>query len=123
MIRCPECGHMIEVNGVGPSNSPKFSWFLRTVYSASCEIFHEAGNDHDLHYHMYQYGKKRADRVFLRDMLRAIEKNDCNWLSEKWYRYQAKKFYLAVKLGGDVSYADAQYECLLNLNINSRNIR
>jgi hypothetical protein len=117
---CPECNRDIITNGVGPSNSPKFSWWLRTIYSRSCKLFHEAGNLHDLHYHQYGYSKSQADTEFLLDMLR--EANKSPWYSRGWYRYQARKFYTAVKYGGDDSYNEAQYECLCNMNLNSREI-
>jgi hypothetical protein len=120
-MKCPECNEEVSTNGVGPSGSPKFSWWLQKVYSNSCKLFHEAGVLHDFHYHIYEYGKTRADTEFLVDMLRIAKARP--WYSRGWYKYQARKFYTAVKYGGDSSYEEAQGVCLRALNLNSRSIR
>ena len=120
-LKCPKCGHMVEVNGIGPSNSPKFSWFLRNIFRFSCRIFREAGNNHDLHYHIYKYGKDKADSEFLSDMLEAVRTKG-RWYNRRYYRKMARTFYLAVVFGGQSSYDEAQVECMKNLNLNSREL-
>ena len=121
-LKCPRCNHMVEVNGIGPSNSPKFSWFLRNVFRFSCRLFRDAGNKHDLRYHIYQYRKERADLEFLKDMSDIIDKKG-RWYNRRYYRKMARTFYLAVVIGGQSSYEEAQMECMQNLNLNSRNIK
>jgi len=116
--KCPICNQHIKLNGVGPSNSPKFSWTLRHVYAFSCKLFRPAGDNHDMRYHMLDYGKKKADDEFLAEMLEIAR--GCSWYSRGWYKYQARKFYLAVAHGGQNSYDEAQAECLCALNLASR---
>ena len=115
---CPVCSHPIKVNGVG-SKASKFSaavtWIVNKIYPYTCELFEGAANLHDWRYGQLGYGKERADREFYRDCLKAIKENDrLNWFTKKWFKYQAKKFYLAVKVGGDDAYHNAQMECLKN---------
>jgi hypothetical protein len=117
---CPKCETEVKTNGIGPSNSPKFSATLKFIYGFSCKLFKEAGQKHDFSYHIYQYSKQQADEEFLENMIQAIDDNDCNWFSKKWYHYQANKFYLAVKLGGEDSYLESQEVCLKQMNLNSR---
>lgn len=120
---CPLCLCPVDTNGIGPSNSPKFSWMLTHVYAKSCSLFHNAGEAHDYRYHIYEYGKDKADAQFEIDMQFAIDNADLNWFSRKWYNYQKGKFHMAVVCGGAKSYEEAQEVCLKQLNLNSRNIR
>ena len=120
---CPKCSKEIYANGVGAKGSPKLNFALRTIFFASCKLFHEPSISHDRAYHIYNYGKDKADAVFLADMLKAIEEAKCNWFSEKWYRFTADQFHFAVQAGGHYAYCAAQLECLLQMNLNSRSIR
>lgn len=120
---CPKCGTEIKTNGVGPSGSPKFNWVLNSIYSFSCKLFKEAAEIHDQSYHIYGFGKDKADYNFYDNMDKAIKDADVNWFSEKWYCYQRSKFYNAVKLGGQDAYDEAQLVCLKQMNLNSRRIR
>jgi len=120
-LKCPVCNHMVAVNGIGPSNSPKFSWALRNLLRFSCRLFRDSGNKHDLRYHIYEYGKSKADGEFLSDMYGDIREK-ASWYSRAYYRMMARRFFDAVVLGGSDSYETAQLECLCNLNLNSRDI-
>ena len=120
-LKCPECNHMVAVNGIGPSNSPKLSWTLRNLLRFSCRLFKSAGNTHDLNYHRYGFGKAKADTIFLSDMYGAIREK-ASWYNRAYYKMMARRFYDAVVLGGSDSYNTAQLECLCNLNLNSRDI-
>lgn len=120
--KCPKCEAMVKLNGIGPSNSPKFSWALRNLLRFSCRLFREAGNNHDFHYHIYNFGKSKADQQFLSDMYGAIREKG-SWYNRAYYRMMARRFYDAVVIGGQSSYEEAQMECIKQLNLNSRNIR
>jgi hypothetical protein len=120
---CPKCDTEIKTNGVGPSGAPKFNWLLQKIYYFSCKLFHKAANQHDCDYHIYGYGKQKADYNFFIAMGQAIEEEKCNWFTERWYNYQRIKFYNAVKFGGSDAYNDAQEVCLKQLNLNSRKIK
>ena len=115
---CPVCSHPIKANGVG-SKSSRFSAavtsLVNKIYPYTCGLFEGAANLHDWRYGQLCFGKERADRLFLADMLKAIKDNDrLNWFTRRWFKYQANKFYIAVKLGGDDAYHNAQMECLKN---------
>ena len=122
MYLCPVCKKEVYTNGIGPSNSPKFSWFLRTVFRFSCKLFRPAGDAHDLRYHMFEFGKEKADEMFLNDMLEIISESKKNRYSKKWFRKMAHMFHEAVVLGGNDSYDESQIKCLKALNLNSRSI-
>lgn len=111
---CPKCKHEVKTNGVG-SDSSKFNkvvkFTINTVYRLACRVFDRAARWHDFKYHIFKYGKTRADREFLRDCLKAIKNRENNWLTERWLKYQANKFYLSVKYCGQDAYDKAQMEC------------
>ena len=109
---CPMCFNTVETNGVGPAGRPKFNWLLRKIYFKSCKLFRNPARWHDFHYHILGFEKRRADRLFLAGMLKAVKNRENNWFTERWFKYQANKFYLAVKYGGQDAYKRAQLECL-----------
>ena len=119
-IECPECHEQTKVNGVGTDSGKLASAMSKTVnfiYPVACKVFRTSADYHDWRYAIYKFGKKKADRLFLRDMLQAIKNRDNNWFTERWLKWQANKFYLAVKIGGGDAYEVAQKECLDNLII------
>lgn len=120
---CPQCGVEIKTNGVGADGSPKFNWLLNSVYWFSCKLFKEAADIHDMSYHIYNFGKDKADYNFYDNMGKAIEDANCNWFSERWYQYQREKFYTFVVGLGQDAYDEAQIVCLKQMNINSRKVR
>jgi hypothetical protein len=112
----------VKLNGVGPSNSPKFSWALQKVFNLSCKLYHKTGENHDFKYHMLDYGKEKADEEFLNEMEEARDKG-AKWYNRGWYAITANSFYKAVDLGGQGSYDEAQFECLCAVNLASRRVR
>jgi hypothetical protein len=115
---CPSCERQIAVNGVGTNSSKwggRVSRIVNKIYPVACKLFEEPANVHDLSYHIYQFGKTVADLNFYHTCLTEVKNSKHNRLVKKWLKYQAKKFYLAVKYGGDSAYESAQRECLRNL--------
>lgn len=90
-------------NGCGAANA-KFDFVPDSIYGIKIT---EACNIHDW---MYHFGndledKKRADRVFLNNMIRIIKskKNQWKWVKALRYR-RAKTYYEAVKHFGGSAY-------------------
>jgi len=120
--KCLICNQHVKLNGIGPSNSPKFSYALQKLFKFSCKLYHKAGENHDFRYHMLEYGKEKADEEFKQDMAQA-RKDGAGWYNSAWYALVARMFYRAVSLGGEDSYKEAQLECLKAVNLSSRRIR
>jgi hypothetical protein len=117
-MTCPVCLCPTKTNGVGAMSggfAGGVSWVVDKIYPIACRLFEKPARYHDWRYSQLGYGKERADREFLRDMLRAVRKRDNNFFTERWLKYQANKFYLAVKIGGGDAYEAAQKECRDNL--------
>ena len=118
IMTCPVCLGPTKTNGVGAMSggfAGGVSWAVNKVYPLSMRVFEKPARYHDWRYGQLGYGKERADREFLRDMLKAVRLRDNNFFTERWLKYQAHKFYLAVKVGGGDAYDQAQDECRSNL--------
>ena len=112
----------MKLNGVGPSNSPKFSKWLQVLFKFSCKLYHKAGENHDFRYHMLDYGKEKADNEFAEEMEEARD-SGAKWYNRAWYAMTGGSFYKAVDVGGQSSYDEAQAECLCAVNLASRKMR
>lgn len=79
----------------GPFWMPKFfRRFLSIPFNAACRL-------HDMHYGQ-KIGRKKADRLFLTNMLRLIREKDKK--PKFVYIPLAYVFYLSVRIGGWISY-------------------
>lgn len=130
---CPLCKREVELNGSGSTQGFFMSgvtWLINKLYPITEKLFRPASDWHDMAYHQGIKGKKHeADDTFHRKCLELVDNPDqaneyvCIelilgnslprlskieiWLVKSnrwWFRYQAGKFYEALKLGGDLAY-------------------
>lgn len=83
-------------NGAGPKG---YGWIVPdTIYGLSIT---EAANIHDYMYHVGATieDKKKADRVFMNNMMRIIESKS-GWVLRKLRRRRVRTYYKSVKYGG-----------------------
>jgi len=109
-IKCPICGDDVELNGPGSTANlwqRSITRLINTIYPISQRIFRPAADRHDLAYHIgpkpgetAHTSRLDADNNFLKDCENEIEKSGKNWIFKRWLRYQANKYYLALRVGG-----------------------
>jgi len=81
-------------------NGCKPAWFPKGLNANFC--FKKACNQHDL---AYYYGwaendRKKADKVFYKNMKKAIKKTKAGWLKKMFYKVMAYKYYKLVRWFG-----------------------
>lgn len=137
---CKRCGAVVELNGCGSTSNIWMRGLtnaINALYPISQKLFRHASDNHDLAYHQGLKGKRnQADEMFLSDCMGAIETPEAVVLYLKyerekgfkvsqlstfdlfliknarwWFRYQAKKYYEALKLGGDACYPKVDCTC------------
>lgn len=121
---CEKCGRSVELNGAGSTAN---IWqrgvtnVINMVYPISQKLFRLPANQHDMAYHQGAYDHTRddartlADAQFHKDCLYYIENPHLVADLSKfdrflvrfnkwWFKYQANKYYLALKIGGEGVY-------------------
>lgn len=95
---CPYCS-LDVTNGVGPSDCEIVTKLLHNLPSS--HLFYDAANYHDLAYHIGsdEQDRKKADEIFLENMLRTVSIYCCGFYAIM-YTMAAYRNYYAVRLFG-----------------------
>ena len=121
--KCEKCGQMVELNGAGSTANiwqRGLTKAINFLYPISQKLFRPCANWHDMAYHQGAFegtpnqARILADAEFHRMCLAEIEnptrpdltKVDrffVRW-NKWWFKYQANKYYLALKIGGEGVY-------------------
>jgi len=122
-VKCEKCGRMVELNGAGSTANiwqRGLTKAINFLYPISQKLFRPCANWHDMAYHLgaYDGGPKQAQTLadaHFHEMCLAEIENPTNpdltkldrffvRCNKWWFRYQANKYYLALKLGGEGVY-------------------
>lgn len=109
--KCHICAENVDLNGPGSTRSifqTRLTKALNFIYPMTQRIFRPASDIHDLDYHIgpldyskpWQDWRAEYDLKFFNNCRAAIQNSNKNFLVKKWLEYQAKKYYLAVVMGG-----------------------
>lgn len=111
---CPECSRLVELNGAGSTANfwqRGLTRLLNRFYPITLRTFRGATDQHDLDYHIgprigfeRESERKIADEKFLMNCNRAVSESNRNSFMKSWLRYQAEKFYTALRIGGSSAY-------------------
>lgn len=116
---CPFCHRTVELNGAGSTANmwqTGLTKLLATIYPITVKTFRPATDQHDLDYHIgpkvghdKEQVRQLKDFAFLQNCHKAINESNRNAFMKSWLRYQAEKFYNALRLGGGAVFP--HYHC------------
>lgn len=95
---CGKCG-ILTANGIGADDTPELNKFLQSLPSS--HLFYEASVGHDLNFHLARTKEdvKRANEIFLKDMLEACKSKP---LWQRWFwQIQARRNFWFVDAYGE----------------------
>ena len=119
---CEKCLRIVRLNGAGSTSNfwnRGVTWTINKLYPITQELFFEASCAHDMRYHQGPWSDDaEKDRLFCDNEFHGncrIAVFDSNkWLVktfQKWFLWQAEKYYLAVRLGGSASFEKIACTC------------